>query len=139
MAKVTGFLNDFQLGHLADQHPTIVFQPSGPAVGGADLFAPEYAVTVPVGGTGYFEAELQPTDTLRPAVFYRVLLQWGSGQRAKLPWKLRVPSAGGVLAELLQVGGGAGQAWVGAEPPPNPEPGLWWLNPETGELSEWSN
>lgn len=136
MAKVTGFLGDYELSHLIGKHPTLVFAPSGPAVGNAGVFAPERATVVPVGATGYFEANLQPTDTLRPAIYYTVSIQWGRGRRALLPWKLSVPSAGGLLADLLRVPAQASQVWIGVDPPPTP--GGLWLDPVTGDLKEWS-
>lgn len=137
MALVTGVLSDYQLGHLTGEHPTIVFQPSGPAVDATGVFAPERATIVPISATGYFEADLQPTDTLRPAIYYTVSLQWGRGRRAQLPWRLSVPTGGGILADLLNVAAAPGLVWIGVDPPPTA--GVPWLDPVTGDLYEWSN
>lgn len=137
MAKVTGVLSDYKIGHLVGLHPALHFQPSGAAVGVTGVFAPE-TVVVQVSATGRFEAELQPTTTLRPSAYYTVAVRWGAGRSATLPWKLSVPAAGGALADLLKVPANPGAAWADTTPPPEPTVGLWWLNPDTGDLKEWS-
>lgn len=139
MAKVTGILADYQLGFLQGKNPTISFQPSGPSLSNAAVHAPERATVAPVGSTGYFEVDLQPTDGLRPARHYTVTLQWGQGKRVVLPWKLRVPAGGGILSELLPVDIDPGLTWIGEEPPPTTAPNLLWLKPSTGELLKWSD
>lgn len=137
MALVTGFLSDFGLGDLSDHHPMFVFEPSGPAVGDVKVYAPRQ-IAVVTSTDGYFEADLQPNDVVHPATFYRVAIRWGGGRSIKLPWKLSVPSEGGPLADLLRVPSNPAAVWIGITEPENPSPGTWWLNPETGELQEWS-
>lgn len=138
MAKITGIISDYGMGHLVGLHPTLLFTPSGPSLGNTRIFAPHTEVIAPIDATGYFEAELQPTEDLNPAVHYVVTVRWGAGRRVVLPWRLTVPPAGGVLSELLPVLSNPANVWVGVEPPENPSPGVWWLNPITGELQEWS-
>lgn len=138
MALVTGILADFAQGTLGDQHPTFLFEPSGPGFNDPKVHAPERAKAAPVLNGG-FSIDLQPNDVIHPATHYTVTILWGSGRRVRLPWKLFVPSSGGRLADLLQYPANPASTWIGTTPPTNPSPGTWWLNPETGELQEWSN
>lgn len=138
MARVTGVLSDFGIARLDIAHPSIVFQPSGAAVSDGKIMIPECVIAYADPVSGAFEVDIQPSGVMNPAVTYSLTLQWGQGQRVKLPWKLSVPTLGGRLGDLLNVPSDPANAWVGETPPPNPTPGVWWYNPTTGVLAEWS-
>lgn len=145
MAKVTGKLTDFGLSVMPGSDPRISFQfrtteslTSG--VAGTSVLA-NRPVVVSSQSNGYFEADLTPTDRISPAGFYVVTVGWRDElrrpQREVMPWRLYVPAAGGVLADLLRVPANPSLVFTGPTPPANPSPGSWWLNPGSGELKEY--
>lgn len=142
MATVTGALTDFGLKPFPELQPRLIFTPSGPSMSNARLFATKPIIVTPFG-SGSFTVDLQPTDRLRPVVWYTLTIEWldPAGNYVSsdhLTWKLFVPTAGGELADLLDLPANPSLIWVGPTPPPNPQPGQMWLNSITGTLSEWS-
>lgn len=139
MALVTFVLNDFGMTYPAELRPTLVFQPSGPAVGGLNIYAPLAEQVATFSSNGLGSVDLQPNDAIHPATHYKVSILTANGARTQLPWKLFVPSGGGRLADLLKNPANPAAVWIGTTPPENPTPGTWWLNPLTGELAEWKD
>jgi hypothetical protein len=143
MATVTGALSDFGIAPFPELQPRIQFIPSGPGVNGTRLFSGP-PPTVNVGaGSGSFTIELQRTDDVRPVVWYTVRIEWldpaGNYIGVDHPdWKLFVPAGGGELGDLLEAPLNPFIFWVDATPPPNPQPGQYWLNTTTGDLLKWS-
>lgn len=101
---VWGFLTDFRLISLATRQVRLRFVPSGPGVDAARLLskAPIEAV---VAADGAFTCALYPTLTVSPEVWYTPEISYLSAGQAsayeRLPWKLRVPRAGGRIGDLL--------------------------------------
>lgn len=142
MPTVNGTLTDFGLDPMAGNRPRITFHPSGPALAGLNVHATKTVEAVPAAN-GYFEVDLVANDTLTPAMYYTVKLQWKDLEPRKeradvLPWRLYVPPAGGALGDLLATPSNPAQVWTGTAAPEDPTPGTWWLNPDTGDLTEWS-
>lgn len=144
MPLVNGTLTDFGLDPMAGHAPRITFRPAAPGFNGLTVLATK-AVDVTPAANGFFEVDLVSTDEIQPATHYVVQLHWTDTEPTRkdrvdtLPWKLFVPVSGGALGDLLAVPANPAQVWVGTEPPADPEPGTWWYDPETGELTEWSN
>lgn len=159
MAVVTGTLKTFGLASLASKQPVIVFEANKPATGpGGELFATDPVRVIPEPD-GTFTARLQPTENLiTPGVVYRMWIEYldsaNNYVRVDNPdWELRVPSAGGVLGDLLKLPKvssglvitsptppslwlGLGAMWLQADPNDIDNP----LNPaNTGNLYELRN
>jgi len=144
MALVNGLLSDFGLDPLAGNDPVLIFKASSAGISDLNILSASAAVEVTPSANGYFELDLAAADEVAPAgIFYTVTIRYRENhtrniKQELLPWRLHVPAAGGALADLLGVPANPALVWVGTEPPANPTPGTWWLNPDTGELTEWS-
>lgn len=146
MPKVTGQLTDFGLDPMQDSNPRITFTfmvdgHRSSAVAATSVLANRATEAVPARN-GYFEADLTSTEKIAPAGYYLVTVHWRDKLRIHrhetLPWQLRVPAAGGVLADLLRVPSNPALVWTGEAPPLNPSPGSWWQQPSSGDLREYS-
>lgn len=134
MPKIYGQLTDFGLGPLTELEPVLLFEHNAPGVAGNAVLSTR-PVRVPVGPSGFFEAELIAAARISPAGFYRISIEYRdkpTQQRRieRLPWQLFVPAEGGILADILRVPANPALVWTGTEPPANPSPGTWWLDPE---------
>lgn len=143
MPIVTGNLRDFATRSLNPYSPVVAFIPNGPGVLGPTVFASQTITVVPEPSTSAFSVILADTTMARPDVWYTLEVRWldTAGNYVfvdRFPWKLRVPSEGGQVGDLIAAPANPFQAWVSTSPPDNPAPGTWWLNPETGDLSEWN-
>lgn len=153
MANVTGTLTDLGLQAMPGLHPELGFRADPGIDGSAIRFDREIRVTP--SSLGAFSVNLAPTDTLRPATYYRITVRWldpGGNFIGfnEIPGKLYVPAAGGQLASLLVTSGGApGLTWVGLAPPADQGPFTSWLrmdptnpdsydDPTVGDYYEWS-
>lgn len=143
MAIVTGTLNDFGLDALTAYSPEIAFIPSGPAVNAVKLLATRTVMASP-GSDGSFTVDLAPTDNLRPERWYTIRIQWldasGGYVGADFPdWRLYVPTAGGILADLIAAPWNPALVWVGADAPTGiPTVNTFWLDIITGDLKRWA-
>lgn len=143
MATVTGALSDIGIEAFPELMPRLIFSPSGNATAATRLFATK-PVIVPVNaGSGSFTVDLQPTTSMRPAVWYVVTIEWldPAGNYVSvdfLEWKLFVPSAGGNFEDLIEAPANPMLFWIGETPPPSPTVGQLWLTPSTGDLKNWS-
>lgn len=143
MPVVTGVLSDFGLATLAAFNPEIVFTPSGPAISATRLLATK-PIKVTPDPDGSFSLTLAPTNSMHPVTWYTISVQWldsaGGYIGIDFPdWQLFIDNAGGNIIDLLNIPANPAQVWVSTTAPDNPTPGLWWLNPTTGDLYEWSN
>lgn len=146
MPLVNGTLTDFGLDPLTAADPLLQFRASSAGISGLNILAASPPVEVVPAANGFFEIDLADTYSLDSGgVTYSITVQYreartGYIKRELLPWRLQVPADGGALADLIQYPTNPAAVWVGTEPPVDePTPGTWWLNPETGELTEWSN
>jgi hypothetical protein len=147
MATVTGALTDFGIQPFPALQPRLIFTPSGPAVSDARLFATKPIIVPVASGSGIFSVDLQPTDGVRPAVHYKVTIEWlmpgVDGQPGYTPadflqWEIFVPAAGGAIQDLINAPVNPLLFWVGETPPPVPTAGQLWLKPSTGDIKKWS-
>jgi hypothetical protein len=143
MATVTGALSDFGVQPFPQLQPRLIFTPSGPAVSGTRLFATKPIIVNVAAASGAFTVELQSTDGVRPAVHYKVTIDWldPSGNYVSadpLEWKIFVPAAGGTIPDLIATPANPMLFWVGEDPPVNPAPGQYWLKPSSGDIQKWS-
>lgn len=143
MATVTGALSDFGINPFPELQPRLIFTPSGPGVSATRLFATKPIIVDVASGSGSFTVNLQPTDGVRPAVYYKVTIEWldpaGNYVSADfLEWKIFVPSAGGELYDLIQAPVNPLLFYVGETAPLYPVPGQYWLKPSTGDIKKWS-
>jgi hypothetical protein len=149
MVAVTGNVSTFGLSSVPFYGAEVVFIPSSPAVAGDRYVLSGREVRVPIeGGSGAFTANLAPTETTRPATFYRIRIESldpaNNFTYIDFPdWELRVPTTGGPIADLLDLSGNPAMVWAGPTPPPvAPVPGMWWLDTNEdsanyGWLMEW--
>lgn len=143
MPIVNGTLTDFGLDPLTVNSPTLYFRSSSTGVAGLNILSARKAVEVTPAANGYFEADLVASAAVAPAdAHYIIELRYrdaATGQMVSevLPWKLFVPTGGGALGDLLRVPANPALVFTGTEPPELAAAGLWWLDPETGDLAEF--
>lgn len=141
MATVTGTLTNFGLAALVGFSPRIIFAPNTVAVS-PDRIMAKQPIVVPVGPSGNFSVELAATVNLRPEAWYDISIEYlnpdgGYSSLDFAEFKLRVPTAGGDIPDLLDIPAVPAQVWVDVNPPTSPTPGTLWLNPSTGDLKRW--
>lgn len=132
MPTVTGTLQDFGLASLSAYKPQIIFTPSQAASTRNSIFASR-PIPVEPSTAGTFTVTLANTTILRPEVWYQITIRWldplAGYQSADFPqWKVRVPSNGGNLGELIETDPSAQETWIGPQPPLEETPYLWWIN-----------
>ena len=139
MPLVTGTLSDFGLSSLTQYQPVIVFMPSGVGFMGGRVLATRPIRVTPDAG-GYFQVDLASTDTIEPAVWYGIQIQWlePGGGYSYIDFeqsKLYVPTLGGNLPVLIDTPS-TNQLmviWQDTEPIPWPL-GVVWANTITGDV-----
>ena len=146
MPVLTFKLADFGVASMAPLEPRVYFRPSGPAVmssGPSDLLLASRDVDawVDADGDTWHVALVSSGETV-PEVRYRLVVDWldeaGNFVDQDCPqWEIFMPTADARLVDLINAPRSAYWVWVGATPPPNPVPGMWWLNDTTGDLFEW--
>lgn len=109
MAVVTGTLKTFGLETLGSKRPVIVFEANKPGLStSGEVFATD-PVKVTPAADGSWTARLQPTENLvTPDVSYTMFIEYmdSANNYVRLDnpdWKVRVPTAGGTLGDLLQL------------------------------------
>lgn len=139
MPVVTGTLTDIGLAPLAAFSPVVRFTPSEPAVSADGKLFASKPVEVTPASNGAFSVTLATTDGVVPTAAHWVLsIGWrnpdgyttGSGFYPwDMPtWPIRVPAAGGLLADMLDVRASSDQVWVGATPPPEGRDYQFWID-----------
>lgn len=151
MPTVTGTLADIGLQDLAAFSPVLQFAPSEPAADSQGRIFATRPVEVVPASSGAFSVTLATTDGIIPARAHWVLsIGWrnpdgymaGAGYFSKdFPsWPIRVPAAGGLLADMIDVPARSDMVWVGITPPPESRGYLFWIDisGETPVLKGWS-
>lgn len=145
MAIVTGSLKDIVGAAMGNRQVALVFRLNGPAVQANSttpgMIHPTAEARVVPAANGSFTVDLIATTVLRGEAWYTLRIEWldGSGPLNDFPeWKIRVPTSGGNIADILEAPANPMLFWIGEDPPPNPTPGQNWLKPSTGDISEWS-
>lgn len=113
-----------------------VFTPNGP---GADR---DIAVTA--GYDGAFAVDLVASVDLIPPTRYVLRCDWfaiGVGGEEVLAgwseWRFTALIGGGPIATMPDAH--LTRVWFSTSPPPANRPGIIWVNPETGDVREWSD
>ncbi|MEW1707000.1 hypothetical protein AB0230_07135 [Microbacterium sp. NPDC089190] len=129
MPLVTGSVRTWQLQPLPPNERLLVrFVPSAATSAGTTVLPlREEAVEPPPDGS--ISVNLAQTTNTRNDVFFRVVLEWFvrdrlnekwvTQGRSELPGELRVPAAGGDLAELLSIKPRPGSTLYGLGAPPS--------------------
>lgn len=143
MPLVNGTLTDFGLDPLTINSPVLYFRASSTGIAGLNILSKRKAVEAVPAANGFFEVDLVATAAVAPAdTHYMIEIRYrdsnGMVVSESLPWKLFVPSEGGALGDLLRVPANPALVFTGTEPPELATAGLWWLDPETGDLSEFT-
>lgn len=155
MATVTGNLKDIT-GGLMDSREGIVqftLNQGNIRVSGDNVVPDNTRGATPDPSTGEFSINLEPTDQMALDAWYTISVLWlqqdDSGFKkpaalaSYLDLKIRVPSSGGSIGQLIDPtaggGGGGGGAnpnnrivWVSQTAPSNPRPFMLWLKQEPG-------
>lgn len=150
MPTVTGKLADVGLEPLAGFSPVLQFAPSEPAADSTGRIFASKPVEVTPASNGSFSVTLASTDGIIPARAHWVMsigfrnpdgYMSGSGYFSKdFPdWPIRVPAAGGVLADLIDLPAAPDMVWVDITPPPEGRGYLFWIDISgaTPELKGW--
>jgi len=153
MPTLTGTVLDFTTTVLPGMR--LVLKPSGPVVfnpGLVGYILDPKPIYIPINPDGTFSQFVFENGTGMPDNWYEVSLErrdplmFGANNGYKvittLPGKLRVPAAGGKLADLIAVPWNPVLAWYGPEAPPGtPVANTLWLDTDStnSDLLIWSN
>jgi len=143
MPLVNGTLTDFGLDPLLYESPALLFRASSTGLAGLNILSARKAVEVVPAANGFFEVDLVSTTLIAPeTTHYTVEIRYRDQDTRMmvselLPWKLLVPPEGGALGDLLRVPANPGLVWTGTQPPILASAGTWWIDPDTGDLSEF--
>lgn len=148
MATVTGNLKDITGGLLATREGVVQFtlNQGNIRVNGDNVIPDNTREAIPDPTTGEFSINLEPTDQMALDAWYTVSILWlqqsDSGHQkpaaltSYVDLKIRVPSSGGSIGQLLGGGGGGNPnnriVWVSQTAPSNPSPFMLWLKQEPG-------
>ena len=148
MALVTGNLKDITGGLMDTREGVIQFTLNqGNIRVGADNVIPDNTREAVPAADGSFSINLEPTVEMALDAWYTLSVLWlqqpdtSARQPAALTsyidLKIRVPSSGGTIGQLIGGGGGGANpnnriVWVSQTPPANPTPWLLWLEQEPG-------
>lgn len=143
MAVVTGTLYDIGGGHLAGKYPELVFTLNDPAATAGGVYVTEPSVVVP-GGDGSFTTNLPATELMRDDNYYELQIRWldtaGNMTRIDFPdWKIRVPTAGGNVADLRGPGTNLSMVYVSLTAPEHPVPFMLWLEQDPDDINNPAN
>lgn len=151
MATVTGNLKDITGGLLDSREGIIQFtlNQGNIRIGGDNVVPDNTRGVVPDSTTGEFSINLEPTDQMALDAWYSISVLWlqqddggfkkPAALASYLNLKIRVPSSGGSIGQLIDLSAGGGVSnpnnrivWVSQEPPSNPRPWTLWLEQEPG-------
>lgn len=141
MAVVTGNVQSFGLQPLFSKQLRLKFTASGPASSVGRLLITD-PIWVTPDAAGDFTVTLAATENLMPLRWYEVSAHWLNGAGVPVGYefvnfKLFVPAAGGVLADLLDVTANPYMIWIGPEPPTNPALYVGWIDTDDAKYYEW--
>lgn len=157
MPSVTGNLSDVGLGHLVGLVPEISFILNEPNTAGSKIFATRPEKVTPASN-GDFTVTLADTTVMSRDAWYEMHVRWNepgtvsstgfSPVDVHVDAKVRVPSSGGVIGDLLGGVTNLSLIYVSLTPPRLPLPFMLWLeqNPDnlndsrnTGIIYRWEN
>ena len=139
MAIVTYALSAFDIQPFPDSQPRLKFVPSGNAINGTRLFATKPIYSTPAG-SGAGSVNLAPTDSVRPAIWYQIEIEWLDSEGNcrmvdHVPWQIFVPNAGGNLDDLIKVPANPMLFYAGPTLPPQYNvPGAYWWDTTTDDI-----
>lgn len=151
MAVVTGNLKDIGGASMGNRNGVVKFTlNAGNITASGGGLRPDNTQTVTPSADGTFSTNLEPTVSMLADAWYLVRIEWLDNVGnliTYLEFQIRVPSSGGVLSDLIELGtGGANPLiwWVGLTAPPSRRY-LWLhMNPAdntdpagTGDVRQW--
>lgn len=142
MPEVTGNFRDITNGSLDSKEGVVVFtlNDTNLQVSGGGIRPDNSREAVPDASTGDFTINLAQTTNMVKDAWYDVSVEWLGEDEPLIGYlgiKIRVPSGGGQLDQLIDhsgQGGGPNRriVWVGQSPPARPYPFMLWLKQEPG-------
>lgn len=138
----TGALTDFGQSPFPDAYPSLLVSPE------RDAFSPKGPaaardVPVAVASDGTFAVELIASADLIPATRYELRCDWFTvdhdGQEVLAgwaSWRFTAAIGGGPISTMPDAV--ITRVWYSTSPPPVERPGIYWVNPVTGDVKEWS-
>ena len=152
MATVTGNLKDIGGATMANRNAVVKFTlNAGNITASGGGIRPDNTQTVTPGADGTFSTNLESTTGMLLDAWYNVRVEWLDNVGnliTYMEFQIRVPSGGGVLSDLVEVGlrGRGNQMiwWVGLAAPPSR--GYIWLHTDpsnnnnpanTGDVRQW--
>lgn len=157
MPSVTGNLSDVGLGHLAGLQPEIRFILNEPNTAGSKIFATRPEAATPASN-GDFTVTLADTTVMNRDAWYEMHVRWNepgsAGSQGFSPVdvhmdaKIRVPSTGGVIGDLIGGISNLALVYISLTEPKIKLPFMLWYqtNPDnpndsgnTGNIYRWEN
>ncbi|MCS3494054.1 hypothetical protein M2368_003082 [Arthrobacter sp. JUb119] len=151
MAVVTGNLKDIGGAAMGNRNGVVKFTlNAGNVTASGGGLRPDSTQTVTPSADGTFSTNLEPTVSMLADAWYMVRIEWLDNVGnliSYLEFQIRVPSSGGVLSDLIELGAGGANPliwWVGLTAPPTRRY-LWLhMNPAdntdpagTGDVRQW--
>lgn len=153
MAVVTGNLKDIGGASMANRNGVVKFTlNAGNITASGGGLRPDNTQTVTPTSDGTFSTNLEATTGMLLDAWYNVRVEWldnAGNLITYMEFQIKVPAGGGVLSDMIELGGGGRGAnpliwWVGLTAPPSRRY-LWLhMNPAdntdpagTGDVRQW--
>lgn len=132
----TGKLADFSDAPFPDALPRLWVEGKHAAVSKGSMHALK-RVHVPVNSRGFFSVSLVASVDLTPESPYLLRCEWLDGDTVLgwTEWEFTALIGGGNIADMPS--GVITNVWYSTLPPPVDRAGIFWINPETGDVREW--
>ena len=125
MAVVTGNLKDIGGASMANRNGVVKFTlNAGNITASGGGLRPDNTQTVTPASDGTFSTNLEPTSSMLLDAWYNVRVEWldnAGNLITYMEFQIKVPAGGGVLSDLIELGGGTGGGGGGANP------FIWWV------------
>ena len=134
----TGTLADFGERPFPGAVPRLWVSPYRDAFGRDGAVYAGRQIPVYVRPTGQFEVELVASADLKPPTKYSLRCEWLDAEgvvRGHAQWDFTAALGGGPIADMADAI--ITRVWAGVNPPPVQREGIYWINPETGDVREW--
>ncbi len=138
----TGRVTDFGEAPFPSALPRLTVEPEHDAFTPAGIGS-RRRIPIPFGANGLFSVDLYASIDLKPPSRYILRCDWfttgvGGGEvlAGWSEWRFTAAPGGGPVNTMPDAK--ISRFWVSTSPPPVDRKGIFWINPETGEVRVWS-
>lgn len=134
----TGTLADAGEAPFPDAVPNLYVVPLQDTFGPAGGVLASRRISIAVATNGTFSVRLVASVDLTPQTKYELRCDWldaAGNLRGWASWKFTAAIGGGPISQMKDVI--LTRVWYSTSRPPVDRQGIYWINPETGDVREW--